>query len=251
MTGRHVPAIKILGVPVARLGPAPALSEIERLHDEDGPALVFYANAHTLNLASRDAEYKAVLQNAGLVLNDGFGLNIAARIKGGRFPANLNGSDFSPQILGFAAKRGWSSFFLGARPGVAEEAARRLETRITNLRVAGLRDGYFPPNQTQNVVDEIQNSGADLLMVAMGNPLQERWLSRYLPQTGARLGVGVGAFFDFTAGTVPRAPGWMNRMGVEWLYRFGREPRRMWRRYVIGNPEFLARVTRERLGPGT
>jgi exopolysaccharide biosynthesis WecB/TagA/CpsF family protein len=83
------------------------------------------------------------------------------------------------------------------------------------------------------------------LMVAMGNPLQERWIARHLTATGARLGVGVGAFFDFSAGVVPRAPAWMNRAGVEWAYRLAQEPRRMWRRYLIGNPLFLARVLRE------
>lgn len=242
-----MPTIDMLGVPVASLDVIEALAEVERLYREEAPAVVAYANAHTLNLASKDPGYRTVLRRVGLVLNDGFGLNLAARMNGCRFPANLNGSDFNPRILALSAERGWSTFFLGASSGVAEKAARRLRTRIPNLKVVGARDGYFLPGQDQKVADEIRASKAEVLMVAMGNPLQELWLDEHLLRTGARLGVGVGAFFDFAAGVVPRAPHWMNRAGVEWLYRLGREPRRLWKRYLLGNPAFLAHMAVERL----
>lgn len=237
----------MLGVPVARLTATAAREELVRLYEGDRPALVAYANAHTLNLASRDSGYREVLRSADIVLNDGAGLDIAGRLFGKPFPENLNGSDFNPAILEEAAARGWPVFFLGARPGVAEEAARRLAPRIAGLRVVGTRDGYFPASESEAVAREIAATGAGLLMVAMGNPLQETWLSRHLETTGARLGVGVGAFLDFSAGVVPRAPAWMNRLWLEWLYRLIQEPRRMWRRYVVGNPLFLLRVLRARL----
>ena len=243
----QVPTIEILGVPVASLDPSTALENIRRLYEEDAPAVVAYANAHTLNIACADPGYKALLSRAGMVLNDGSGLYIAARMQGLRFPANLNGSDFNLQILALAAKSGWSTFFLGGRPGVADRAADRLKARIPGLKVVGVHHGYFPPNHSQRVADEIRALEAKILMVAMGNPTQEQWLDQYLPSTGARLGVGVGAFFDFTAGIIPRAPRWMNRAGIEWLYRLGLEPRRMWRRYLLGNPIFLGRMARERL----
>lgn len=246
---RYAPTVEILGVPIARLDPATALVKVERLYNADAPACVFYANAHTLNLASRNPEFKAILRRADLVLNDGSGVAIAARVYGQPFPANLNGSDFNPQILALAAERGWSSFFLGARPGVAKKAAHRLQAHIPNLKIAGVHDGYFPQAQSSRLAREIQASGAGVLMVAMGNPLQELWLERYLYQTGVRLGIGVGAFFDYCARVVPRAPHVMNRLGIEWLYRLAQEPRRLWRRYLIGNPAFLARVTIERLAP--
>lgn len=239
----------MLGVPVARLTAAAAREELVRLYERDRPALAAYVNAHTLNLASRDSGYRALLETADIVLNDGAGLSIAGRVFGKPFPENLNGSDFNPRILEEAAARGWPVFFLGARPGVAAEAARRLSGRIPGLDVVGARDGYFRPDESQAVAREIASAGAGLLMVAMGNPLQEMWLSRHLEATGARLGIGVGAFLDFTAGVVPRAPAWMNRLGIEWLYRLLQEPRRMWRRYVLGNPVFLARVLRARLRP--
>jgi exopolysaccharide biosynthesis WecB/TagA/CpsF family protein len=245
-----VETVDVLGVPVARLTAAVAREELVRLYERDRPALAAYANAHTLNLASRDSGYRAVLKAADIVLNDGAGLAIAGRVFGRPFPANLNGSDFNPQILEEAAAHGWPVFFLGAKPGVAAEAARRLSERIPGLDVVGTRDGYFRPDESDAVAQEIAATGAGLLMVAMGNPLQEMWLSRHLASTGARLGVGVGAFLDFTAGVVPRAPAWMNKLGIEWLYRLLQEPRRMWRRYVLGNPLFLARVLAARIRRG-
>lgn len=238
----------MLGVPVARLTAASARGELVRLYERDRPALVAYANAHTLNLASRDSGYREVLRSADIVLNDGAGLSIAGKVFGRPFPENLNGSDFNPQILEEAASRRWPVYFLGAKPGVAAEAARRLSERIPGLRVAGARDGYFAPSESDEVARSIAATGAGVVMVAMGNPLQEVWLNRHLEATGARLGVGVGAFLDFSAGVVPRAPAWMNKLWLEWLYRLLQEPRRMWRRYVLGNPLFLLRVLRARLG---
>lgn len=239
----------MLGVPVARLTAAAARQEVVRLYERDRPALVAYANAHTLNLASRDSGYRDVLRTADIVLNDGAGLAMAGRIFGRPFPENLNGSDFNPAILEEAAAHGWPVFFLGAKPGVAEEAARRLCMRIPGLVVAGTHDGYFAPSESAEVARSIAETGAGVLMVAMGNPLQETWLNRHLEATGARLGVGVGAFLDFAAGAVPRAPAWMNKLGIEWVYRLAQEPRRMWRRYVLGNPLFLARVLGARILP--
>jgi exopolysaccharide biosynthesis WecB/TagA/CpsF family protein len=144
--------------------------------------------------------------------------------------------------LALAAERGWSAFLLGARPGVAREAGERLAARISGLRLAGARDGYFAEEETPRVLAEIRASGAEVLMVAFGNPRQEAWLDRHLAASGVRLGVGVGGFFDFAAGRVPRAPIWMQQAGLEWTFRLLHEPRRLWRRYVLGNPEFLARV---------
>lgn len=244
--GGPAPAITILGVPIACMDAEAALAEIERLYAGEAPALVFYANAHTLNLAHGDPAYREVLCRADLVLNDGSGLAAAARLQGRHFPANLNGTDFTPRILGVAARRGWRVYLVGARPGVARQAAERLTERIPGLQVAGTQHGYFPAGETGAVVEAIRGVGADVVLAAFGNPLQERWLHQHLPATGARLGIGVGAFLDFAAGAVPRAPAWMRRAGIEWLYRLGLEPGRMWRRYAVGNPAFLARVAKER-----
>jgi len=222
--------------------------EIERLQRRQSPALVAYINAHSINLARQNSTYRDILVASDLNLNDGSGVALAARIQGRRFKENLNGSDFNAAILRLASRLAWSVFLLGAREGVATRAAERLGARIDGLNIVGTHSGYWPETSTDEVVAAIRASEADLVMVAMGNPRQEEWLAANLVSTGARIGVGVGAFFDFTAGSVPRAPAWMNRFGVEWVWRLAQEPRRMWRRYIVGNPLFLARVVRSRLG---
>lgn len=233
-------------MPVARARRAQALAAVERAADAPEPALIAYVNAHSLNLAWSDPSYRDILRRAAVVLNDGAGLAIAGRIYGAPFPENLNGSDFNPEIVALAARRGWRIYFLGAGSGVAHEAARRLQERYPGLRIAGVSDGYFPRSEDRNVAELIKAARADVVLAAFGNPLQEQWLDRYLAGTGARLGVGVGAFFDFTAGNVRRAPAWMNRWGIEWLWRLVQEPKRLWRRYILGNPLFLVRVLRDR-----
>lgn len=240
-----IPTITVLGVPVAALTVTAALAEVRVLLDGDRPALLAYVNAHSLNLAARDPDYRATLRAADLVLNDGSGLAIAAKLHGTAFPANLNGTDFTPRLLGIAAERDAPVFLLGGRPGVADTAAARLAERIPGLRVVGHEHGYLA--RDADAVAKITASGARILLVGMGNPRQERWLAEHLPATGVRLGVAVGAFLDFAAGAVPRAPHWMRAAGIEWLYRLFREPSRLWRRYVLGNPVFLCRVVAERL----
>jgi exopolysaccharide biosynthesis WecB/TagA/CpsF family protein len=243
---RPIPTIEVLGVPLARLTAPEALDEIERLAGLDAPVLVAYANAYTLNSAAGDPAYGDVLRRADLVLNDGKGVMLAARLLGDRFPADLNGNFLTPLLLRRAAERGWPVYFLGARPGVAAGAADRLRNEIPGLQVAGVHDGYFSPADLDGVIAGIRESGAHVLLVALGNPAQERWLDEHLEPTGVRIGVGVGAFFDFQTGAIPRAPEWMNRLGLEWVHRLVLEPRRMWRRYLVGNPLFLIRVLRSR-----
>jgi exopolysaccharide biosynthesis WecB/TagA/CpsF family protein len=228
----------------ARLDAFDALDRIEELAEADPPAFVVHANVHTVNLAYSDPSYRDVLGKADLVLNDGKGVMIGALILGKRFPQDLNGNFFTPLLLRRAAKRGWSVFFYGARPGVAQRAASDLKRKLPTLKIVGVRDGY-PPSGQEEVLQAIRDSGATLLLVGLGNPRQELWLDTYLDKTGARIGVGVGAFFDFQAREVPRAPHWMNHYALEWLYRLALEPRRLWHRYVVGNPAFMWRVLQE------
>jgi exopolysaccharide biosynthesis WecB/TagA/CpsF family protein len=240
------PTIEILGIPFARLDAAAALDEVERLYEREEPAMVAHVNVHTVNLATEDRAYGDVLRSADMVLNDGKGVMLAARLLGTRFPTDLNGNFFTPLVLQRAAARGWQVYFLGAKPGVADEAAALLRHKILGLEIVGVRDGHFSPDEEDEVVAQIRASGAGVVMVGMGNPLQERWLRRRLADTGARVGIGVGAFFDFQTGHVPRAPNWMQRLGIEWVHRLLKEPKRMWKRYLVGNPKFLARVVRSR-----
>jgi exopolysaccharide biosynthesis WecB/TagA/CpsF family protein len=243
---RPLPTLELLGVPFVPLDIAGALTEVERLVEREEPGFVVHANVHTVNLATADPRYREVLRRADLVLNDGKGVMLGARIKGAGFPTDLNGNVFTPLLLERAAERGWSVFFFGAKPGVAERAAEVVRESIPGLDVAGTRNGYFSPGEEEAVAADIRAASPDLLLVGLGNPRQEEWLDHHLASTGARLGVGVGAFFDFQTGEVKRAPEWMRRYGLEWVHRLGAEPKRMWRRYLVGNPRFLWRVAKER-----
>ncbi len=209
----------------------------------DGSSHICYVNAHSLNLAYENRSFYDVLERADLVLNDGMGLRMAARMQGKRFPENLNGSDFTIRVLRLAAERNWAVYLYGGYPGVAETARDRLVGEISGLNVVGVRDGYND-DAAEDVIADIRRSGADLLIVALGQPRQELWLDENLALTGCHLGLGVGAFLDFVSGRVTRAPRWMNRLGVEWVFRLAQEPRRLWSRYLVGNWVFLWRAQR-------
>lgn len=205
-----------------------------------------YLNAHASNVAARDPRFHSAL-SAFSVLNDGVGVDIAARMLNGKaFPENLNGTDFTLRYLR-TTTRHFRIFLLGARPGVAEDAATVLEVLLPRHIVVGTRDGYFVAAGADDVVREIKNSGADLLLVAMGNPMQEIWIDAHLEATGCRMAMGVGALFDFLAERIPRAPQVIRQMRMEWVFRLALEPTRLWRRYLLGNTLFLARISREKL----
>lgn len=233
-----------MGVPVLAAPGADVVAEIDARLAAGEQLKVTYLNAHASNLAASDKEFLALLQRF-TVLNDGFGVDIAARLLNGvAFPENLNGTDFTLRLLR-TTSRHFRIFLLGAKPGVAEDAASVIEALLPQHMVVGSRDGYFVAAGVDDVVKEIKASGADLLLVAMGNPAQEFWIDEHLEATGCRMAMAVGALFDFLAARVPRAPLAVRQMRMEWAFRLALEPGRLWRRYLIGNPLFLARVARE------
>lgn len=238
----------ILGVAVCTLTGDQALQAVERLAMEGSRQMLAYVNAHTLNLAVRDHDLWGALNRSALVMNDGLGVSLAARMRGERFPENLNGSDFTIQLLELAVVSGWGVFLLGGEPGVAETAADRLVERINGLPIVGTCHG-FTGESDDLLAQRVRDAGAEMLIVAFGSPRQETWIDHNLEATGALVGVGVGAFLDFSAGKVVRAPRWMNILGMEWCFRLLQEPRRLWRRYIVGNPLFLLRAWRDRNRP--
>jgi N-acetylglucosaminyldiphosphoundecaprenol N-acetyl-beta-D-mannosaminyltransferase len=139
-------------------------------------------------------------------------------------------------------------FLLGARPGVPELVADWVAKNAPGVELAGLRNGYFTEEETDSVIGQIRDARTDLLLVAFGAPRQELWLANRLTETGAKVGIGVGGLFDFYSGRIPRAPAWMREIGMEWFFRFLQEPRRMWRRYFVGNVVFLWHAWRRRGG---
>lgn len=207
---------------------------------------VVIANANTINLARNDETYRKVL-NKALVLNDGIGVNIASLWKYGKgFCENLNGTDLMARY--FAESRLKLKIFLfGARPEIVKACFERCREKFPQHEWLGFIDGYIKSSQFHAVFDHIRKMQPDVLLVAMGNPLQELFIYRHGASIGAKLCIGVGGLFDFTSGKIKRAPLWIRRLRCEWVYRLAIEPRRMWRRYLIGNIAFLIAAWKDRI----
>lgn len=204
--------------------------------------IVFFANAHSCNVAQKDIEFLNALGAADLVLPDGIGLKIAGKFVGHSIKANLNGTDLLPKVLAAAAEKNLKIFFLGGEPGVAEIAKEQLLYKMPQLRIVGVHHGFFTNAEQRNVIKEINRSGAELLLVGLGVPFQEKWIWQFRNEIDAKLLFGVGAFLDFSAGRFPRAPLMFRNFGIEWLFRLYQEPRRLFARYVFGNISFLLRT---------
>lgn len=240
------PRRDVAGVAVAALTRVEALALIERAFDEASHLRLAYCNANLVNIAARDESLRQRLASF-LILPDGIGVDIASRLLyGAPFPANLNGTDFTPAILANRAQS-LSVMLLGGRPGIAERAAARLAADYPQHRFSVLGHGYFEPDEEQALLARLVHERPDLLLVAFGNPRQEEWIADRIDARHCTVAAGIGALFDFLAGEVTRAPESFRALRLEWVYRLWLEPRRLWRRYVVGNPAFLMRVLRQKL----
>lgn len=227
---------------------AEAASQVLGAAGAGRPLMVAFCNAHTANLAARDKGLRDALGRA-MVLNDGVGVDIASRaLFGNRFPANLNGTDFVPHLLG-AATEPIRLFLLGAAEGVADAAAATIRGRYPHVHVVGTQHGFFGEDQDGEVVDKIRRAGANMVLVAMGQPRQELWAARHYQQIAGPV-LCVGALFDFLAERVPRAPMAVRKLRLEWVFRLAQEPRRLGGRYLLGNLAFIGRVLRQQLAGG-
>jgi N-acetylglucosaminyldiphosphoundecaprenol N-acetyl-beta-D-mannosaminyltransferase len=256
---RHKPSPLLLaGVAIDRMTMEQSISwiadKLERSKVSIGPTrplLVMGPNAHIVTLAQHSAALKSALSAADLCLPDGISVVLAGRILDQPIPERVTGGDFMEQLCRYAAKSRLSVFFLGGLPGAAEGAARALVQRYPGLHVAGCSCPPFgfeqDPVTVKLVLDRICASSPDILCVALGVPKQEIWMHEHCTLLPIRLAIAVGAALDTQAGLRHRAPRWTHRIGLEWAYRLGREPRRLWRRYLLGNCEFLLLVLRARL----
>lgn len=235
----------ILGIPVVAVRWNDAIALLNRLIAERRFTKVSFLNAHNANIAYTDPVFAEALDDF-LILPDGIGIDLAARLLyGAPFPDNLNGTDFVPAFLQ-ASTTPLTVGLLGATRVNAEAASVKLAALAVQHRFVVIHDGYFPPSQEQEIVDRIAALRPDVLLVAMGVPRQELWIERHIDARHCTLPIAVGALLDFLSGAVPRAPLWMRRLRLEWLFRLAVEPGRLWRRYVVGNPLFLLRLVRQK-----
>lgn len=241
----------VCGIPVANLTEDEAVAAIDKMISEGGSHYAAVVNAAKIVAATRDERLKQVLLGADLVTADGMSVVWASRLLGQPLKQRVTGIDLFERLVGYAAGRGWSVYFLGAQDEAVRGTAERFKSRHPELKVAGYHNGYFAASETVAIADAIWQSAADVLFVAMGSPAQEKWIASQLERSGVRFALGVGGSFDHISGLAVRAPRWMQRAGFEWLYRLLREPRRMWRRYLIGNSTFIWMVVRQRIRRAT
>jgi len=244
--------VDVLGVGVDPMTVEELQAEIKRLVLSEKKGLVLNVNAHCLNLCYESPALRKFFNSADEVFCDGAGVMLAARLLGRRIPARITYADWAWRLAAFAETEGFSLFLLGARPGVAEEAARRLKARHPALDLSGVRHGYFDhaagSQENEAVLREIQAATPDILLVGLGMPLQERWLMENRHRIEAGVALTGGAVFDYVSGELRRGPRFLTDNGLEWLARLLVEPRRLWRRYLLGNPLFLLRVLGQRFG---
>ena len=235
--------VAVFDVPFENITMREAVTRIEAEIDSGNDLCsIFYVNADCLNKCYRDEGYRSLLKESDYVLPDGIGINLACRMLGSALKENVNGTDMLPFLCEMAKRRGFTFFLLGGKPGVADKMAAMM-TESYETEVAGVQHGYFDhQSESEDVVDLINESGADILLVAFGAPLQEKWISTHKNRLTVGAAFGVGGLFDFYSGNTRRAPRWLRELGLEWVYRIIQEPGRMWQRYVIGNPLFLLRV---------
>ena len=234
------PIVEILGVPVASLTMAEAVAQAERWMDERRGALIATANAEMIMNATRDGELLEILRAADLVVPDGAGTVWAAHHLGHAMPERVAGYDLTQELLKRAPEKNRRVFFFGSAPGVAEKAKQKAEAVYPGIRVVGTRNGYFGEADEPEIIREIREAQPDLLLAALGVPKQEKWLKKHKAELGVPVSIGVGGTLDVMAGTAKRAPLWVQKAKLEWLFRGVLQPKRAGR--LLALPKFVFRV---------
>jgi N-acetylglucosaminyldiphosphoundecaprenol N-acetyl-beta-D-mannosaminyltransferase len=236
----------LLDIPIRNVSMERALEiifdAIDTYTPKRGAYEMHFVNAHCINVAAKQSSYLEILKNAKAVFADGSGIRKAGEMLGTPIVDNVNGTDLFPLICERCLALDKQLYLLGSAPGIAEKTAAWATGHVGGDIIAGFHDGFFSDLEAPMVIEQINATKPDILLVAMGVPRQELWLHTYLPYLNVPVCLGVGGLFDFYSGNIPRAPRWMRKVGIEWVWRLLMEPKRMWKRYIIGNVEFLLRI---------
>ena len=239
-TASDIKKINILGVPVDMVSNSQALELFEAFLETDELSFIATPNPEIILAAQKDEQIAEVIKSADLKLPDGTGIVKASAILGQPLSERVTGIDFTYAALQRLAKAGGSVFLLGSKPGIAEKAAAKLVEQIPSLRIAGYRDGYFKSFEEDEVVNEINDSGADMLCTALGAPKQEFFIYRHRDELKAKVAIGIGGSLDVWSGTLNRAPQFYIDHNIEWVYRLKQEPARIKRIWKL--PLFLIKI---------
>lgn len=228
----------VFGISFFRGTMTEALMQINQLVQSKQNHHAAFINAHCLNIAYKNAEYKKVLNSCSAVFADGIGAKIGAKMLGYKVEENVNGTDMFPLL----AQKPYRIYLLGGAPGVAATALKKAQALNGKAEFAGCADGFFKEKSEEEVFAELKEVHPDIVLVAMGVPKQEMWINEHLQDFPGCTAIGVGGLLDFVSERIPRAPLWMRKMNIEWCFRLYCEPVRLFNRYIIGNPLFIFRI---------
>jgi N-acetylglucosaminyldiphosphoundecaprenol N-acetyl-beta-D-mannosaminyltransferase len=246
LTGGYAPQNKprrsiLMGCPVDLLTTEVLLNELAHAIDtQSGPKIIQFINGNKIAQVRQDPDMERIMWRVNYALTDGQPLLPMGRMLGVRIPERIDGIGLMAKLLKLANDRRYSVFLLGAKQSVLETCVQKIRRDYPNLRLAGYRNGYFTPAETEGVVQQIRATRCDILFLGMGSPMKEHFADRYASELGATVIQGVGGSFDVMADLVKRAPAWIQRIGFEWLYRVAQEPRRMFWRYTTTNATCLS-----------
>jgi N-acetylglucosaminyldiphosphoundecaprenol N-acetyl-beta-D-mannosaminyltransferase len=246
VSGSHA-RVDVLGVGVSAITMSQAVDQIAAWIGDRSQHYVTVTGVHGVMESQRDAELLEIHNASGLTTPDGMPLVWCCRRAGLGFVERVYGPDLMLAVLERGLDEGWRSYLYGGAPGVPDQLAARLRDRFAGIEVAGVHSppfGELSPDDDAAIVEAINAARPDIVWVGLSTPKQERWMAAHVGRIEAPVLVGVGAAFDFHAGTARQAPPWLQRSGLEWAYRLAREPRRLWRRYLRNNPAFLAAIAR-------
>lgn len=248
-------SVDVLGVKIDILSVDELIQSIVETCLQKRKLIIANVNVHAMNIALEEPWFKNFLNDADIVFCDGFGVKFGASILGIDIPYRYTPPDWFIPLSGLIEKYDLSMYFLGGREGVAHRAGEQLKSGATKLNIVGTHHGFFDkaPNSLENnsIVLDINAKKPNILVLGFGMPLQERWLLENWDNLDANIAITAGAIFDYLSGEIRRAPHQMTNYGFEWLGRLIIEPRRLWKRYLIGNPVFFWRIIKNRYGFST
>jgi N-acetylglucosaminyldiphosphoundecaprenol N-acetyl-beta-D-mannosaminyltransferase len=245
---RPLRAVDLMGVRVHLVDRPELMAQIIRAAETGQGGVICNVNIHAMNLAWMDREFRAILNQSDVVFVDGWGVLLGAKLAGLRLSERMTPADWMDELFEICVARGWAVFYVGGTEEVGTAFESYLARQHPRLRLAGRHHGFFPHwgPEGDEVVAMINNSGAKILLVGMGMPLQEKWIWRNRHRLSPPVKIPIGGYPLIATGLLPRGPRWMTQHGLEWLFRLCVQPRHTWRRYLVGNPLFLIRMLRWR-----
>lgn len=217
-----------------------SIDYVERIIKERIPTQHVVINALKINLMETDPKLAEIVNACPLINVDGASVVWAAKRLGIPLKERVTGCDMFQNLVRVAAEKGYKIFLFGAKEEVVTKVKSIYEKQYPGIQIVGYRNGYFTEKDEPEIVKQMHDSGADMIFVAFSSPKKEYWVNKYLNEIGIPFVMGVGGSFDIVAGVTERAPKWFQEHGLEWFYRFIQEPKRMWKRYIIGNTKFVA-----------